>query len=348
MSKRTARKPENAKTVQLWQQYDEAFGKRKEVFVANKAEDVCPRCSGELRPLEGSLVCSSCSVMQPMLESSAEWRFYGEDGGKENPARCGMPSSDLLPVSSLGCIVLGGGRSSLEMRKIRQYTQWMSMPYGEKTLYDAYQHITAMASVAGIPKMIIEQACHYHKTISENKTFRGSNRDGIIAASIYIACRMENCPRTAKEIAQMFNLDVTSATKGCKNAMTIINELDQDVRYGVTNPHSFIDRYCSKLNIDGEMTKVAKFVSLQLEKQNLMNENTPHAVASGIVYFVVSEFALPVDKAQIRKVSDLSDVTILNCYEKILSYKDKLLPVAVYEKYGKKKECVPAKANSSM
>jgi transcription initiation factor TFIIB len=298
-----------------------------------------------MRPLDGAMVCSKCSVMQPTLDNSAEWRFYGEDGGKENPARCGMPSSDLLPVASLGCIVLGGGRSSLEMRKIRQHTQWQSMPYGEKTLYDAFQHITAMATVAGINKMIIDQACHYHKTISENKTFRGSNRDGIIAASIYIACRKEGCPRTAKEIAQMFNLDATSATKGCKNAMTIINELDQDVRYSVTTAHSFIDRYCSKLGIDAEMTRVANFISLQLEKQNLMNENTPHAVASGIVYFVASEFGLDVDKAQIRKVSDISDVTIVNCYEKICAYRDKILPVAVYERY---KKCVPAKANSSL
>ena len=33
------------------------------------------------------------------------------------------------------------------------------------------------------------------------KTFRGCNRDGIIAASIYLASRIFNYPRTAKEIA---------------------------------------------------------------------------------------------------------------------------------------------------
>ena len=73
-------------------------------------------------------------------------------------------------------------------------------------------------------KIIVDDAVRYHKIISE-KTFRGLNRDVIIAALIYIACRVNNNPQP-KEIAEVFNLDYTSATKGCKNAVTIINEVD--------------------------------------------------------------------------------------------------------------------------
>ena len=90
------------------------------------------------------------------------------------------------------------------------------MPYKEKSQYDEFQLITIISQNAGIPKMIIDDATKYHKEISEAKTFRGLNRDGIIAASIYISCRVNNYPRTAKEIADIFNLDNTSATKGCK------------------------------------------------------------------------------------------------------------------------------------
>ena len=42
-------------------------------------------------------------------------------------------------------------------------------------------------------------------------------------------CRINNFPRTAKEIANIFHLDVTSATKGCKNALAIINNLEKDM-----------------------------------------------------------------------------------------------------------------------
>ena len=93
------------------------------------------------------------------------------------------------------------------------------MPYKEKSQYEEFQRITILAANAGIPKLIIDDAMLYHKKISEAKTFRGCNRDGIIAATIYISCRINNYPRTSKEIACIFQLDHHSATKGCKNAI---------------------------------------------------------------------------------------------------------------------------------
>ena len=49
----------------------------------------------------------------------------------------------------------------------------------------------------------------------------------------------------AKEIANIFHLDVTSATKGCKNALAIINNLEKDMvngdktNLGKTKPEDF-------------------------------------------------------------------------------------------------------------
>ena len=83
-------------------------------------------------------------------------------------------------------------KSNYEMQKIRRYTEWQAMPYKEKSQYDEFQRISAMANEAGIPKIIIDEAMRYHKKVSEQKTFRGLNRDGIIAASIYIACQCES------------------------------------------------------------------------------------------------------------------------------------------------------------
>ena len=124
------------------------------------------------------------------------------------------------------------------------------------------------------------------------KTFRGCNRDGIIAASVYIFCRIHNYPRTAKEIATIFVLDNTSATKGCKNAVNLLNEMEESnilgskTHFHQTKPIAFIERYCSRLNLNKELTMVCKFVANKIEKNNIIPENTPHSVAAGIVYFV--------------------------------------------------------------
>ena len=134
-----------------------------------------------------------------MLDQSAEWRFYGaDDNSNSDPTRCGLPINPLLKESSYGCKVICPTKSSYEMKKIRRYTDWQSMPYKEKSQYEEFQKITILAQNAGIPKLIIDEAMIVHKKISEAKTFRGCNRDGIIAATIYISCRINNYPRSAK------------------------------------------------------------------------------------------------------------------------------------------------------
>jgi transcription initiation factor TFIIIB Brf1 subunit/transcription initiation factor TFIIB len=78
------------------------------------------------------------------------------------------------------------------MKKIARFVDWNSMPYKEKSRYDEFQHIALISNNAGIPKMIVEEACKYYKKITDQRSFRGLNRDGIIAASVYIACRIHN------------------------------------------------------------------------------------------------------------------------------------------------------------
>jgi transcription initiation factor TFIIB len=189
--------------------------------------------------------------------------------------------------------------------------------------------------------MIIDDAMSYHKKISEAKTFRGLNRDGIIAASIYVSCRVNNFPRTAKEIADIFNLDNTSATKGCKNALTIINEIefsskeDNVLNLNKTTPLTFIERFCSKLNINKELTKLSQFVAHKISKDDLIPENTPHSIAGGIIYFISQNCNLNISKSEINNISKISEVTINKCYKKLQEHKNTLIPEVIIKKYSK-------------
>ena len=147
-------------------------------------------------------------------------------------------------------------------------------------------------------------------------------------------------PRTAKEIAVMFHLDNTSATKGCKNAVNILNKIEKNMdnlektHFCDTKPIAFIDRYCSRLNINSELTKVAQFVALRIEKNNLMPENTPHSTAAGIVYFISCTCNLNLTKRDVNLVSEISEVTINKCYKKLEKIKKQLMPTEILQKYS--------------
>ena len=334
----------------MWNSFHEACIETEEspiecVYRKSGQREFCDCCESHLIITEeGFLSCTNpkCGVVyKDILDHSAEWRFYGaEDNHASDPTRAGPPINPLLQESSCGCKVICASHSTYEMRKIRRYSEWQSMPYREKSQYDEFQRITILAGQAGIPKLIIDDAMRYHKKISEAKTFRGLNRDGIIAASIYVAARLNDYPRTAKEIATIFNLDNTSATRGCKNAISIINELEHNMDNGEkttlckTTPHSFIERYCSRLNINKELTRLCSFIAIRIQTNNLVPENTPHSIAAGIIYFVSQECNLNVTKRQVNDVSEISEVTINKCYKKLEGIRDQLVPKIILKKYG--------------
>ena len=346
------RKTDIVNKTELWSIFDNEIDSEKNkgtlecLYRASGDRENCENCGTTLAfSDEGFLTCINpkCGIIyKDMIDQSAEWRFYGaDDNNHADPTRCGMPINPLLKESSFGCKVLCNGSMSYEMRKIRRYTEWQSMPYKEKSQYDEFQIITILAQNAGMPKMIIDDAMRYHKKISEYEiTFRGDNRDGIIAASIYISCRINNFPRTAKEIANIFKLDVTNATKGCKNAISIINNIEKDFDnkektiFGKTKPEDFIERFCSKLNINNELTKVSTFISIKIEKLDLMPENTPHSIAAGVIYFISQCCNLNISKRDVKNVSEISEVTINKCFKKMESIKLQLIPPVILKKYA--------------
>ena len=344
-----ASKTKKKKKKKIWKQFDELSdqGNNKELLndTTGNNQDLCSTCDSLLQlNLDGFYICSntSCGRMNlNILDQSAEWRFYGaDDNSAQDPTRCGMPINPLLEESSYGCKILNCGPVSYEMIKIKRYTEWQSMPYKEKSQYDEFQRISCMAHQGGISKNIIDDAICLHKKISEHQTFRGLNRDGIISASIYISCRKNNNPRTAKEIANIFKLDVTSATKGCKNAIGIINTIEKDFNISDkimlcnTSPKDFINRFCSKLNINREFTKLCEFISLLVEKNEIIPENTPHSIAAGIIYLVIQVFELNITKKDVNIVSGISEVTINKCYKKLDEIKEKLIPFVLCKKYN--------------
>ena len=311
---------------------------------SNKELETCHLCNSDLIIMDnGFPTCTSskCGIMyKDILDYSPEWRFYGaDDKNSVDPTRCGNPINPLLIESSFGCKVLCNGKSSYEMKKIRKWTEWQSMPHKEKSLYDEFQFITVMAQNSGIPRIFIDYAMTVHKDISEQKMFRGMNRDGIKAASIYISCRLNGCPRTAHEIAEIFRLDKTSATTGCSMAVNILQNIERNIEPAqktelcATLPSSFIERYCSRLNFNKEMTMLSRFVANKIEKENIITDNIPHAIAAGIVYFVGQVYQVNNTKQEVKVVSGVSEVTINKCYKKLDAIRDSLVPSTILAKY---------------
>jgi len=70
-----------------------------------------------------------------------------------------------------------------------------------------------------------------------------------------------------------------------------------------------------------------------VESQSFISDNTPQSLAAGIMFFVSQTCGLNITKADIRKVCNVSEVTINKCFRKLISVQDKIVPKCILEKY---------------
>jgi len=331
--------------------------------------DLCSHCQqGVIQWSDENIpICSSCGVMyhEQWVDPSPEWKFFKSDEKNHgnNPTRCGNPINPLLEESSIGCKISLPSHASTEMRRIKRWMDWQLMPYNEKALYDAFQYITTMSQLAGIAKTIIDRACWWYREFSLHEQHRGVKLTALKAASLDMASREFNCPRTPFEIAEIFKMDKKDAAKGCSIAEDIRNHMARTNAHqqpppqlhtesfvlsdnSITSPapevyeelfsvspSSFMERYCSKLNINQELTVLSRFIAQKIEKENLITDNMPHAISAGIVFFIAVNCNLPISKTDIKQISGISEVTINKCYKKINHFRIHLLPKCIVQKY---------------
>ena len=122
--------------------------------------DECPVCNNIYLEIEGKMVCKKCGTINDgIIDFNPEWRYYGNDDSKiSDPTRVGLPTNELLPESSLGSTISFKYGESYDMRKIRNYHLWNSMPYKERSLYNVFDKIQVTSLNSGIPNCIIEEA----------------------------------------------------------------------------------------------------------------------------------------------------------------------------------------------
>lgn len=315
----------------LW----DTFKKEKEVnspMTDNNLNEFCSHCDNYSIVTENNIVvCKTCGVIQSMtFDTSAEWRYYGNDDNKYiDPTRCGLPTNELLPESSLGSIVAYKYDESYDMKKIRNYHGWNAMPYKERSLYNVFDSIQLRAINSGIPSCIIEEAKIMYKSISETQISRGANRKGIIASCIYKACKLKNVPRSAKEIADIFQLNVTNMTRGCKKFDEIMNinkKTNNNISLSNSDSNNYVKRFCSYLNISDDIYEICNFVCESAEKYYLVSENTPPSIAAGSIYLVCNVLKINISKKDISHNCKISEVTISKCYKRLFKYHQYLLP----------------------
>lgn len=339
--------------INPWNEFDLLLKNKKEQEQEwekgdGREPDFCNQCGCKLYMSEdcSSLICNNaecaCVLVASVLDHSPEWRNFAEDlptSGSSDISRCGMPTNLLLTESSFSCRIARGGRCSKSFRSIMRYTEWMATPNREKVLMLDFRRITSCAENCNLSKKLIDDAHYYYKLITEDsKKFRGIRREAMLAAAVYISCKMNGSVRTALEISQMFYIDLKNAMLGCKNAHEVMfesNLLKTDSYIAKTTPDMLIERFVAPFQFSKELINMCLFVAKKVERMGVLSRSSPSSVTAGILYFIGHVCNLPhVTKHNVHLVCDMSEVTINSCFRKLNSIREQLIPPSILAKYS--------------
>jgi transcription initiation factor TFIIB len=296
-----------------------------------KIKKSCPNCLSEKNIFQdssnGYKICTNCGlVISHLLENDAEWRWYGAHDSKGlDPTRCGIPVNPLLPKSSMGTYIGGNKYGSLQ-----RLHSWNAMPSDERSLWHVFEDINIKTQNSGLVSKIKDEAKMYYKMLSckseciEGILTRGTVREGIKAACLFVACKNNGVPRSSVEISKMFGINPTDVTKGLKKFIEIEMKKDIQINVNVSNPQDFVKRYCSKLLISKRIEKIALIISKRAQRLGIVKDNTPPSIAAGIIYLIIVVFKLNITKVSLKEKLSVSDVTVSKCYKRLWEHRHKL------------------------
>lgn len=291
---------------------------KEELNHIDTVESLCACGSNDIVVEDTMQICKlCCAVLGRVIDNTAEWRYYGADDNRDgDPSRCGLPTNSLLPKSSLGSMIGGCKRDNIDIKRIRMYQLWNSMPYDERTLWSVFEKLTSSTVNNGIPQKVIDDAKVLYKNAAEKKISRGDNKEGLIASCIYHSCLINHVPRSSKEIATMFNISPVVLNRGNSRFQTLLK-----INVSSSGPEDFISRFGSKLSMKmGDIDKCKKLVKF-LEKHEILSDNSPTSAAAGILYYYSMSEDLGFTKKQFSQVCNVSEVTIVKNYKIISKYK---------------------------
>ncbi len=280
---------------------------------------------------DGQHICSNCGlIQQKRLSHDAEYRFYGDGDSKlSNPERVGMPSNYMLPQSSLGTLITQRSYDKQSIKRMVQYNTWSQMPYKERSLYKTCCFISNRCKMHGLPSVIIDRAQEFFNTIKDVNISRGDNREGLVAACVYYACKDDSVPRSKKEIAEIFNIELKDMTIGIKSFREnwrLSDKFGDKLKNDCTNPIDFIVRYCSNLPIPANIKDISEFIAIKSMFKNLVDDNTAPSIAAGSIFLACSVTGQNITKKQVAEACKTSEVTISKCFKKLSDHKLELLP----------------------
>ena len=278
--------------------------------------NLCPECEGNTISIQekGEIVCRQCGLVisERIVDVSHSGKRAFTKQEKERRERTGSPISILLPDMGLSTII---DKNNIKSPDLKRAAKWNSrMTWDKRNMLIATTELKRIGSNLTLPNHVKKAAIRLYIEAFKKKLLRGRSINGMVAASLYFACRERKIPRTLQEILEQTSVNAKNVRRCYR---TIIRELN--LKAPSTNPISLIPRFVAELNLDAETEKTTIKILQSFVSKYSTSGKDPKGLCAGALYLVCKKRDKRISQKEIANVVRVTEVTLRSRYKELVN-----------------------------
>jgi transcription initiation factor TFIIB len=293
-----------------------------------KPTRICSNCGGKNfyeDSKRGEIICTSCGCVMSAheMDMGPEWRAFTAEE-RNSRARTGAPATLIMADKGLSTMISrvnkdASGRAikGSQRAAIYRMRKWQlrSIAHSSKhrNLLAAMTELDRLASQLGIPRETRESAALIYRKALNRRLVRGRTINGLVAASLYLACRKHKIPRQLDEV-------IVEAPLKRKELALCVRLILQNVNVDVPvpSPKNLIPRLCSELGLFGKTMHTALSIIDQAREKGITDGKAPGGLAAAALYIAGIIEDDRRTQREIAETANVTEVTVRNRYKDIV------------------------------
>lgn len=265
----------------------------------------------------GEVVCGSCGFV--LLERSVDPNPDHVSDANEFLTKTRTGPEQSLTMYDMGMMTVisdkdAMGRSlSGEVRntfgRLKVLNSRSRMASTNRTLRSALFLLYSLKTKLALPDSTAENAAYLYRKAMQKKITIGRSARGIMSASVYLACRQTDIPRSLADISLAANVSKKEVSRAYRNLLEKL-----DITLEPCNPAEFVTKIAHEAKISEKTQRDALRVLLQLSDKGTSAGKNPLALAAATLYLSCVVNGERKTQAEIAKASGITSVTIRNRY----------------------------------
>jgi transcription initiation factor TFIIB len=270
-------------------------------------------------------ICTSCGlvVSERSADRGPEWRAFTAEE-RNAKARTGAPMRLTIADKGLSTTIdwrnkdaSGRPLTSNTRAAIYRMRKWhiRTRVHGSqhRNLGIAMSEMERLSSQLGIPRDARETAALIYRKALAKRLVRGRSIEAVVAASIYLACRIHRIPRRLDEVVAEAKIDRKQMGQAVRLVIYQVN-----VNVPLASAKDLIPRLSSDLGLEGRTVRKATEIVKNARKQRITIGKDPGGIAGAALYIAGILEEDRRTQREVAKVSRVTEVTIRNRYKELV------------------------------